>query len=58
VTDGPTRLRADLDASGLPAMQAAPLRTVVVDGVVWTLTDAGIAAHDAVTSQRFGFVRF
>ncbi|MFN8075865.1 MAG: beta-propeller domain-containing protein [Kineosporiaceae bacterium] len=58
ISDGPTQVRTDVDTSQVLALNATPLRTVVTDGVVWTLTAAGIAAHDATSFERVGFVRF
>ena len=39
-------------------VQATPLRTVVVDGFIYTVTPVGIAVHDAATLQRVGFTPF
>lgn len=58
ISDGPTRLRTDRDVSQELVTRAAPLRTVVAGGIVWTLTEAGVAAHDASTLTRIGFTRF
>jgi uncharacterized secreted protein with C-terminal beta-propeller domain len=50
----PVTLRAD-DAAPL---DGAPMRTLVVDGFVYTVTSAGVAVHDAGTLERVGFTPF
>jgi hypothetical protein len=36
----------------------APMRTLVVDGFVYTVTSAGVAVHDAGTLERIGFTPY
>jgi len=38
--------------------EATPLRTVVHDGTIYTLTTAGVAAHTSTTFSRLGFAEF
>jgi hypothetical protein len=56
VGDGPTKIDYSAPTAGQDlALRAAPLRTTVFEGTVYTLTAVGIAAHDAVTGARLGF---
>ena len=34
---------------------SVPLRTLVLDGVIYTITNGGIAAHNADTLERIGY---
>ncbi len=36
---------------------SSPLRTIVIDGRIYTVTYGGIAVHDGTTLQRIGFFR-
>jgi uncharacterized secreted protein with C-terminal beta-propeller domain len=39
-------------------LDSAPMRTLVVDGFVYTVTSAGVAVHDADTLQPIGFTPY
>jgi hypothetical protein len=59
VGDGPVKVDySKPDSAQDLALRANPLRTAVVGGTVYTLTAAGIAAHDPATGTRLGFTRF
>lgn len=54
-----TILRSNSDGPVRPEVAiGAPLRTFVDGGVIWTVTEDGVSAHDAGTLQRRSFVRF
>lgn len=54
VADGPV---VDKGAGAYPG-GGAPLRTIVIDGRIYTVTYGGIAVHDLATFSRLGFFPF
>jgi hypothetical protein len=61
LADGPARQPSNgqqLSARDQKIMNASPLRTFVRDGVVYTVTNEGVAAHDATTMSRLGFTEY
>jgi hypothetical protein len=58
VADGPVPLDKLQGGDQQVVISATPLRTVVRDGVVYTVTARGIAAHDARTFDRLAFTPF
>jgi len=45
------------DPAPQPVLDATPMRALVLDGFIYTVTPTGIAVHDAATLQRIGFTR-
>jgi hypothetical protein len=60
IADGPVRqpMNEQLSLADQKVMNASPQRTFVRDGVVYTVTDAGIATHDAASMNRLGFTTY
>ena len=58
LADGPITLSQQPSPKQDRLMQATPLRTVVSDGYVYTVTPVGIAVHDEAGLDRIGFTSF
>lgn len=57
VADGPVAFDKSRETTVDPVLESAPRRTFVRDGVVLTVTEGGIATHDARTLKRIAFAR-
>jgi hypothetical protein len=60
IADGPITFDSShpITPSVQRTTEATPIRTVVHDGTIYTLTPAGVAAHSAATFTHLTFARF
>ena len=58
VGNGPVTVDPRRDVTTADWYEAVPVRTYVVDGVVYTLAMGGVGAHDATSFTRLAYTRF
>jgi len=60
IASGPITFNGSVEPSSKVqrTTDATPMRTVVHDGIIYTLTQTGVAAHSATTFDRLTFARF